>query len=46
MDTKRLVLLTTDHLTQRRDYSPEGEFLNIVLYLVETNAPQVIMENG
>jgi len=44
MDAKKLVVLTTDHLTQWRDYSPAGEFLNIVLYLVETNAPQIITE--
>lgn len=37
-------MLTTEHLIQRHDYSPKGEFLNIVLYLVQTYAPQLVME--
>jgi|ERR1700676_4512866 hypothetical protein len=44
MNNKKIVLVTTDHWTQWKDYSPHGEFLNIALYLVKAYAPEVILE--
>jgi hypothetical protein len=42
--SKKMVILTTEHLIQLRDCSDRGEFYNIVLYLLATYSPQVIVE--
>jgi hypothetical protein len=44
LQPKRIILITTEHLIQRRDYSDQGEFRNIILYLVATFSPQIILE--
>ena len=41
---KKIVIITTEHLIQEHDYSPRGEFRNIVLYLVSAFSPQLILE--
>lgn len=41
---KKIVIITTEHSIQKCDYSPRGEFRNILLYLVATFFPQLIME--
>jgi hypothetical protein len=41
---KKIVIITTEHLIQQRDYSLQGEFRNILLYLVTTFSPQMILE--
>jgi hypothetical protein len=40
----KIVIITTEHSIQKSDYSPKGEFRNILLYLVATFSPQLIME--
>ncbi len=42
--SKKIVVVTTEHSIQQDDYSPRGEFRNILLYLTATFSPQLIME--
>jgi hypothetical protein len=42
--SKKIVLITTEHWFQDHDCSAQGELWNILLYLVEIYAPQVILE--
>jgi hypothetical protein len=41
---KKILMITTEHSIQQCDYSPHGEFRNILLYLVATHSPQQILE--
>jgi hypothetical protein len=47
--SKKIVMITTEHSIQEHDYAPQsgppqGEFRNILLYLVATFSPQIILE--
>jgi len=42
--SKKIVMITTEHSIQQDDYSPRGEFRNILLYLISTFSPQPIIE--
>jgi hypothetical protein len=42
--SKKIVMITTEHSIQQDDYSPRGEFRNIVLYLISIFSPKSIME--
>jgi len=42
--SKKIVMITTEHSIQQDDYSPRGEFRNILLYLISTFSPKRIME--
>jgi len=41
---KKIILLSTEHAFQEQDSSQKGELWNILLYLVETYAPTLIIE--
>ncbi len=42
--SKKIVIITTEHSIQKHDYSPCGEFRNILLYLISAFSPQLILE--